>query len=182
MATHADATALDGPGTDAFRAALARFATGVTVVTTVADGLDHAMTANSFTSVSLDPLLVLVCVEQEARFHDAILESGQWGVSVLDDSSRLASTWFATRGRPLHGQLDRHPHSRGPVTGVALLEASLATLECRTTAVHDGGDHTIVVGEVLSVSLPQPEASPLLWFRGHYHRLGPVQDRPRHHG
>ncbi len=180
MAADVHPPAVEGPGTDSFRAALARFATGVTVVTAFADGVDHAMTANAFTSVSLDPLLVLVCVEQEARFHDAIVESGRWGVSVLDESARLASTWFATRGRPLHGQLDRFPHTRGPITGVALLDASLAVLECATTAVHDGGDHSIVVGEALSVALPQPEAAPLLWYRGQYHRLGPVQDRPRH--
>ncbi len=178
MPADVDPTAVGAPGTDAFRSALARFATGVTVITTVADGVDHAMTANAFTAVSLDPLLVLVCVEQEARFHDAVTESGEWGVSVLDDSARLASVWFSTRGRPLHGQLDRYPHIRGPLTGVALLAASLATLECRTTAVHAGGDHSILVGEVLSVALPRPDASPLLWYRGRYHALGGVHDRP----
>ncbi|MDP9392777.1 MAG: flavin reductase family protein [Actinomycetota bacterium] len=154
-----------------FRAAAGRFATGVTVVTTVSDGMDHAMTANAFTSVSLDPLLVLVCVAREARFHDAILDSGLWGVSVLEASARPASAWFATRGRPLHGQLTRYAHHRGARTGVALLDASLATLECRTWAVHDGGDHSIVVGEVLAVELPQPDGQPLLWFRAGYSLL-----------
>ena len=157
---------------DAFRAAVGHFATGVTVVTTLGEGLDHAMTANAFTSVSLDPLLVLLCVDREARFCDAVLAAGVWGVSVLDDTARAAADWLATRGRPLHGQLDRVPHRRGPVTGVALLDAALATLECRTTAVHPGGDHLIVLSEVLGVQLPRPGAERLLLWRSRYHRLG----------
>lgn len=163
------------PDADAFRKVVGCFATGVTVVTAHLDGVDHAMTANSFTSVSLDPLLVLVCVEKEARFHDAVVEVGAWAVSVLDETARASATWFATRGRPLHGQLDRHPHSRGPMTGAALLDASLATIECATTAVYDAGDHDIVVGEVLGVGLPasRPDARarPLLWYRARYHTI-----------
>jgi flavin reductase (DIM6/NTAB) family NADH-FMN oxidoreductase RutF len=159
------------PDADHFRKVVGRFATGVTVVTTRAGGVDHAMTANAFASVSLEPLLVLVCVEKEARFHDAVLESGFWGVSVLAESARASSTWFATRGRPLHGQMDRHAHFPGPVTGAALLEASLATLECLTRDVHDGGDHDIVVGEVVSAAMPRPEGEPLLWYRARYHTV-----------
>lgn len=153
-----------------FRRAMARFATGVTVVTTVVDGIDHAMTASAFTSVSLEPLLVLVCVETEARFHDAVTETGLWGVSILDDTARPASQWLSTRGRPLHGQLDRVAHHRG-VSGVALLDQSLAALECRTTAVHPAGDHSIVVGAVLGIDLPDSPAGPLLYHRGAYTHL-----------
>ena len=76
------------------------------------------MTANAVTSVSLEPMLVLVCVELEARFHDAILEAGVWGVSILAAPARPAADWLATRGRPLHGQLDRIAHTHGPQTGV----------------------------------------------------------------
>ena len=89
------------------------------------------MTANALASVSLEPLLVLVCVEREARFHDAIVESGLWGVSILPSTARATADWLATRGRPLHGQLDRIPIHRGG-TGVALLDESLSTLECET--------------------------------------------------
>lgn len=156
---------------DVFRRAVGRFASGISVVTTCLDGVDHAMTANAFTSVSLDPLLVLVCVEKEARFRDAVLETGGWGVSILDDTSRATSAWLATRGRPLHGQLDRIPFTRGAVTGAALLESSLACLECETTAVHDGGDHDIVVGAVRSLVTPHPEGRPLLYYRGRYQSL-----------
>lgn len=159
------------PDADAFRGAVGRFPTGVTIVTAHAAGVDHAMTANAFTSVSLDPLLVLVCVEQEARFHDAISTAEGWGVSILDDSARSVSEWFAMRGRPLHGQLDRVPHSRGVHTGAALLDAALATLECRTTAVHPAGDHSIVVGRVVGLDVPRPHARPLLWYRGRYTAL-----------
>jgi flavin reductase (DIM6/NTAB) family NADH-FMN oxidoreductase RutF len=154
-----------------FRRAVGRFATGVCVVSTVADGLDHAMTVNAFTSVSLDPLLVLVCVETDARFCDAVQASGQWAVSVLDAGARPAADWLATRGRPLQGQLDAVPHSRGPVTGSAVLESSSAWLECRTQAVHPGGDHLIVVGEVVSVGLGRDDTGALLYHRSAYRRL-----------
>jgi flavin reductase len=153
-----------------FRHVAGRFATGVCVVTAVSQGMDHAMTANSFASVSLDPLLVLVCVEQDARFHDAVVDAGQWAVSILAASARPAAVWLATRGRPLHGQLAPVPHHRGPATGAALLDRSLATLECRTWAIHPGGDHSIVVGEVLAATLVADEAA-LLFHRSAYHHL-----------
>ncbi len=150
---------------------MGRFASGVTVVTARVGAIDHAMTANAFTSVSLEPMLVLVCVEQEARFHDAVTEAGEWGVSILDGSARATSEWLATRGRPLHGQLDRVPHHRGPATGTALLDQSLATLECRTVGAYPGGDHTIVVGEVLSIGTRDSDDGGLVHFRGRYERL-----------
>ena len=157
---------------EAFRRAAGRFATGVCVVTAVDGHLDHAMTANAFTSVSLDPLLVLVCVETEARFHDAITAAGEWAVSVLDATARPAAAWLATRGRPLHGQLDRVPFRRGPLTGAALLDQAVAWLECRTYAVYPGGDHSIVVGEVVSVGLGDESAGALLYHRSSYRVLG----------
>jgi flavin reductase len=159
------------PTVEAFRRAMGRFATGVTVLSTRTGGHDHAMTANAVTSVSLEPMLVLVCVEVEARFHDAILEAGVWGVSILAAPARPAADWLATRGRPLHGQLDRIAHTHGPQTGVPLLEGAMATIECRTTAVHPGGDHSIVVGEVLGVVTAEPPGDALLYYRGRYETL-----------
>jgi flavin reductase (DIM6/NTAB) family NADH-FMN oxidoreductase RutF len=155
-----------------FRRATGRFATGVTVVTAVDGGLDHAMTANAFTSVSLDPLLVLVCVENDARFHDAITEAGEWAVSILDASARPVADWLATRGRPLHGQLDRIPFRRG-VTGAAILDQSAAWLECRTQAVYPGGDHDIVLGEVIALGLGDESNGVLLYHRSDYRFLDP---------
>lgn len=154
-----------------FRRAVGRFATGICVVTTRDGDIDHAMTVNAFTSVSLDPLLVLVCVELEARFHDAVLATGFWGVSVLDGDARPVADWLASRGRPLHGQLDRTPHHRGPVTGAALLDQAIATLECRTTGVYPGGDHSIIVAQVVGVDVPDSAGSALLYHRGAYRRL-----------
>ena len=151
-----------------FRQAMGRVVHGVSVLTTVAGGHDHAMTADTVTSVSLEPLLVLCCAETEARYHDAVLESGVWGVSVLAADQRAASEWFATRGRPLHGQLDRTPFHRGEKTGVALLDGALMHLEVRTTDVHPAGDHSIIVGEVLSIGLPDTVGSALVHFRGRY--------------
>ncbi len=163
---------VEGVDPDAFRRAVGRFATGVTVVTTVAGGVDHAMTANAFTSVSLDPVLVLVCLDKDARLHDALLDAGTWGVSVLTAGARPAAQWFASAGRPVHDQLRRVAHHRGPRTGAALLDEALATLECSTRAVHDGGDHSIVVGEVLAVATPVAEGDALLWYRGRYGATG----------
>ena len=161
---------------DTFRAVMSRFATGVTVVTCVQDGFDHAMTANSFTSVSLDPPLVLVCVENDSRFHEAIGQAGTWAVSVLHSGQRGRARWFATRGRPLVGQLDSTPTTRSEITGSLVLEGSLAVLECRTTAVHPAGDHDIVVGEVLGLRLPHPDGEPLLYFRSAFRTLGDSTD------
>jgi flavin reductase (DIM6/NTAB) family NADH-FMN oxidoreductase RutF len=151
-----------------FRQAMGRLVDGVSVLTTVAAGHDHAMTADTLTSVSLEPLLVLVCVEYETRWHDAVIDAGVFGASVLAADQRPLSEWFATRGRPLHGQLDRAPHHRGELTGVALLDGALMHLECRTTDVHAAGDHAIVVAEVLSISLPDTVGPALVHFRGRY--------------
>ncbi|MDX3110350.1 flavin reductase family protein [Nonomuraea angiospora] len=155
------------PGT--YRKVVGRFATGVAIVTTRLNDVDHAMTVNSFTSVSLDPLLVLFCAEKVARFHDAVLEAGVWGVSVLPASMEDASRFFAHRGRPLNGQLARWPHHLGE-SGVALFDGAIATVECVTTAVHDGGDHSIVVGEVTALDTPS-DGAPLLYHEGQYKTL-----------
>ncbi|MCW2841250.1 MAG: flavin reductase [Aeromicrobium sp.] len=151
----------------AFRGALGRFASGVTVVSTVLDGVDHAMTASAFTSVSLDPPLVLVCSHKASRFHDAVLTSGVWGVSILAEEGKEASAWFAHRGRPLETQLDDVPHRRG-ASGVVLLEQSIAWLECTTASVVDGGDHTIIVGAVTGAGVRDDIDDPLLYYRSHY--------------
>jgi len=151
----------------AFRDALSRFASGVTVVATVDDGVDHLMTASAFTSVSLEPPQVLVCSHRTSRFHDAVLRSRTWGVSILSEEGMRASAWFAHRGRPLEGQLDDIAHHRGS-SGVALLDDALAWLECTTVAAHDGGDHTILVGAVIDAAVRDTLDDPLLYYRSHY--------------
>ena len=155
----------------AFRQVLGRFTSGVTVVSTVQGGVDHALTASAFCSVSLDPRLVLVAVDRRNRFHDAVLAAGTWGVSVLEQRARDAATWFATRGRPLEGQFGAYSHHRGARTGCALLSDALGWLECRTWQTYDGGDHTLVVGEVVFAQASDDADEPLLYYRSHYGSL-----------
>lgn len=151
-----------------YRRVVGRFATGVTVITTRVDGEQHAMTCNSFTSVSLEPVLVLFCAEKIARFHDVVLSTGTWAVSVLAQGQEDVSRRFAARGRPLEDQFSGLPHSLGPVTGAAVVDGALASLECRTVSVADAGDHTVVIGEVLGLGVPDPDGDPLLYYEGRY--------------
>jgi flavin reductase (DIM6/NTAB) family NADH-FMN oxidoreductase RutF len=166
------------PTSEVFRDAASRFATGITVVTCVdPDGVDHAMTASSFVALSLEPLLVSVCVEKASRFHEAIRRASGWAVSVLGSEDEVAARWFATRGRPLEHQLGRLAHHRGPHTGAAVADAALSVLECRTWASYPAGDHDLVVGEVVGVELPVPSAAPLVYFRRGFRELrGSVDD------
>lgn len=149
------------------RFAMAHFATGVAMVTTLEDGHDHAMTANSLTSVSLEPPLVLVCVRNDSGWLEAVHSSGVWGVSILPRAGRPAASWLSTGGRPLYGQLAHIPHHRGQL-GVALADDALATMECRTHASHEAGDHTIIVGEVVSSRADARRDDPLIYYRSRY--------------
>lgn len=157
----------------AFRQAAGRLPTGILVVGTNLDGVDHAMTVSAFTSVSLDPLLVLFCAEKIARFHDTVIAAGFWSVSFLGEDAEKTARWLATRGRPLAGQLDRIGHHAGPVTGAPVLDDALSSLECQTTAVYDGGDHSIVVGQVVGVSDADSDRGPLIHHAGRYRSLAP---------
>jgi flavin reductase (DIM6/NTAB) family NADH-FMN oxidoreductase RutF len=164
--------AVTQPTAEALRRAAGRFATGVAVISTVDDGHDHAMTVNTLTSVSLDPLRVLVCVERDARFFEAVSSSGFWAISVLAAGARSSASWLATRGRPLAGQFASVPHHRGAVTGAPLVEPALTWLECRTADIFPGGDHMIVVGEVIGLEIPDVVADPaLLYYRSAYREL-----------
>jgi flavin reductase len=163
----------------AFRFATGQFVTGIAVVTATVGGVTSAITASSFTSVSLDPLLVLVCVERAGRQHDPVVSAGTWAVSVLAEDHEPTARGLAPRTADAAGLnadaagLNGHPHHPGPVTGHPLLDGALAALECRTYAVHPGGDHTILIGEVLSVAGPAAAEvpGPLLTHAGRYRRL-----------
>lgn len=165
-----------GVDPDAYRRVIGRFATGIAVVTTRADGIDHAMTVNSLTSVSLDPVLVLFCAEKVARFHGAVLTTGRWAVSILGEGAETTSRWFASRGRRLDDQLAATPFTRGEITGAAVLSDAIGVLECRTRAVYDGGDHTIVLGDVLSAVGGDGPVRPLLHYGGTYRSLAPDKE------
>ena len=146
---------------------MARFATGVSVVATAHDGVRYGMTVNSLTSVSLDPTLMLFCCERDSSLHEPLLAAGVWGASILSAEQQSVAAWFATRGRPGVDQFEGQDARAGALTGAPLLNDALAWFECRTWATYDGGDHTIVVGEVLDLGCGD-DAPGLLYFRSRY--------------
>lgn len=148
-----------------FRAALARFASGVTVVTARdGDGRDVGMTVSAFASLSLEPPLVLLCIDHTASVAPVLAHCEIFAVNVLAEDQESLSRRFAEH------EVDRFdgvPFSRGAL-GPALLEGALAQLECRVHARHPGGDHTILVGAVEASRVA--DGNPLLYFRGSYGR------------
>ena len=160
------------PTSREFRDAVGMFATGVTVVTARANGFGHGMTANSFTSVSLDPVLVLVCVVKDAVMRKAIDEVGAFAVSVLAGDQEDLARYFSDSGRPMgmaqFVPVDWRP---SPITGAPLLDGALAFVECEVEQAYDGGDHLVYLARVLAVERGQP-GDPLLYFGGAYRRLG----------
>jgi flavin reductase len=159
----------DPSAQSAFRTAMGSFATGVTVATCVHEGVDHAMTASAVMSVSLDPQLIALSVARTARFWDAIRRQRYWALSVLGEDAQAHAAWLATRGRPLLGQLDRVPHTRGR-HGIALINDALAWLECETVERIPAGDHDLMIGRV-DMARTGPAAGPLLYWQSHYRQL-----------
>ncbi|MGB3723999.1 MAG: flavin reductase, partial [Pacificimonas sp.] len=158
---------MSGSDSRTLRDALGCFGTGVTVVTTLdRDGEPTGMTANSFTSVSLDPPLLLVCLAKSAASLPAFTGADAFAVNVLHIGQQPVSTRFATRGEDKFAGTATESWS----TGVPIISGSLASFECRANAQHDGGDHVILVGEVIRVRY-EPRRDPLLYFRGKYRRL-----------
>ena len=152
---------------DEFRAALGRFATGVTVVTVhTPEGGIHGMTANAFCSVSLRPPLVLVCIDQLAETYLHLRERGQFGVSVLKGDQEALSEFFADPERNPDAAYRLGIRYNAMKSGMPVLEDALANLDCRVVDEHAAGDHTIFVGAVREVRLGA--GSPLLYFRGRY--------------
>ena len=170
-----------GVSNDEFRAAMSRLAAGVVLVTAFEPPLDAegpggedvGMTATAFLSVSLDPPLVLVSLRTGARMDDLLDEQPLWAVSVLAESQRHIAGRFAMKGRVSDRLLFADiPYVRGKETGAPLVGGALATLECRTEQRVTAGDHTLVIGHVLSASLPSADGRPLTYFRGRYRHLG----------
>jgi len=160
------------PTPDALRTALRRLPTGVIVASTWLEGLDYAMTANSFTSVCLDPPLVLVCVQTDTQFHEVVMRSGRWAVSVLGASQADVAERLSHRGRLPGHQLDGVRVERTP-GGLARVADAPAWVECRTVTATPGGDHTIVVGEVVATGLVGDDpADPLVYWERGFHGLG----------
>ena len=152
---------------DTFRQVMGNFATGITVVTTLGkDGKPYGLTVNSFTSVSLDPILVLVCLDNRLSGLQAFKDSKHFGVSMLSEKQEDLSRLFARKDseKPSDTYFDG-PH------GMPLLRNSIATMECETVATYPGGDHIIFLGQVIAAEVLDT-SNPLLYFRGKYQRLG----------
>ncbi|XIG76392.1 reductase [Streptomyces sp. SGAir0957] len=171
----------EGVSTDDFRAALSRLASGVVLLTAHEPpldpdgpaGEDAGMTATAFMSVSLDPPLVLVSIRNGSRMDDLLDDQPLWAVSLLTESQSHIAGRFAMKGRISDRLLfEDIPYVRGAHTGAPLVGGALATLECRTERLVPAGDHTLVIGRVLSAALPSADGGPLLYFRGRYRNLG----------
>jgi flavin reductase (DIM6/NTAB) family NADH-FMN oxidoreductase RutF len=152
-----------------YRNVIGRFATGVTVITSAAGGDLHGMTANAIASLSLDPVLVLICVEKTTVTHRVLDAGGVFTVNILGSHQEEISRVFAKRGEPEHGTL-RGQKFRIGETGSPILDDCLAFVECRVANRLDGGDHTIFLGKVVSEGVVT-EMKPLLFFRGAYRTL-----------
>jgi flavin reductase (DIM6/NTAB) family NADH-FMN oxidoreductase RutF len=160
---------LDMVASDKFRQVMGNFATGITVVTTYGpDGKPYGLTVNSFASVSLNPLLVVVCLDNRLTGLPSFKDSKRFGVSILSEAQEELSRLFAKKD------------SERPSTiffegshGLPLLRHSLGCLECETVATYPGGDHTIFMGHVLAAEIMEAKSgiNPLLYFRGRYQRL-----------
>ena len=152
-----------------FRRVMGRFATGVTIVTTRLGDELHGMTVNSVTSVSLEPPLVLVCVDRNADTHDILARSGVFAVNVLHREQLSLSEHFARKETEGAHRLDGFEYRSG-ATGSPILEGCLAYLDCRVTAQYPGGDHTIFLGEVVEAGHLR-EGEPLIFYQGRYSGL-----------
>ena len=149
-----------------FKLAMSHFASGVTVVTTEHDGTPYGMTVASFASLSLHPPLVLICIEQGVKSHDAIAAAARFGVSILAHEQSEISNRFASK--KVEDRFAGTSWSRGEL-GMPLIDGAICAIECRVQAQLPGGDHTIFVGEVESVRTH--EAQPLVYFRSGYRQL-----------
>jgi flavin reductase (DIM6/NTAB) family NADH-FMN oxidoreductase RutF len=156
----------------AFRAALGSFPTGVTVMTSVVDGIPHGMTANAISSVSLEPPMVLVCVDLGAHMSTVVERSGRFALSVLAEDQEALSTHFADASRGLGGEeFDGVAHEPGTL-GLPLLTGAISYLECEVDRIVAAGDHLVVFG--LVVALDSTTRAPLAYLRGTYGAIAPV--------
>jgi flavin reductase (DIM6/NTAB) family NADH-FMN oxidoreductase RutF len=148
------------------RNVMGNFATGVTIITTKdATGKPFGLTANAFSSLSLDPPLLLICVDKKVDCYACFEESKVFGVNFLSEGQDQLSTRFATKGIE---KFEGVPYKLGKL-GVALLDGAVAHIECKLVNAYEGGDHTIYIGEIQNATVLNDR--PLLFFRGKYYKL-----------
>ena len=155
---------------DNFRKACGHWATGVSVITACdTDGKGYGLTMNGITSLSLDPALFIICVDNKSETLEPIRRSGAFAINVLASGQQDLSNRFAKKGPD---KFDGVPHTKGS-SGSPLLDGRLMAIECTVQEIHAGGDHQIIVGHVQALSLPESEdLQPLLYYRGKYAALG----------
>ncbi len=149
-----------------FRQVMGHFASGVTVVTTRFEGQLSGLTVSSFTSLSLEPTMVLICIDRKATSHDIIEQAGLFAVNILNEDQEYLSRRFATR------DAEKFPPDSFVLSpnGLPLLNGVLASIECRVSNALPGGDHTIYVGEVIHAHVSK--GRPLVYYRSGYYQLG----------
>ncbi len=152
-----------------FKDALASWATGVTVLTSAHEGLVYGITASSFSTLSMDPLLVLVCIQGGNHLERMAPASGKFAVSVLASDQEAISNHFAISGRDPSPEIAEF-ETFTDQTGCPILQGAIAHLDCELESVLPGGDHVIVVGRVVGAG-SDPAREPLLYFRRGYHGL-----------
>lgn len=157
----------DRSDVDEFRAVMGRFATGVTVMTVSVDARPHGMTANAVASVALEPLLVLVCVDKSTVMSWLVRRSNAFALSILAADQQALSNHFADPDRPQGEEQFAGVGTHLAVTGSPLLDGAIGWLDCRTWRTYDGGDHDIVVGEVVHARAGDT-ADALGYFRSQY--------------
>ena len=153
-----------------FRDTLGRFATGVAIMTTVERDVPHGMTASAVASVSLAPYLVLVCVERTAIMHDLVQRTGAFALTWLAADQEHLSRRFAVPDRPQGSEQFDGVDTLTDVTGAPIISGGVGHVECTLWAAYDGGDHTIVCGEVIRLGW-RSGVPPLLYFASSYHPL-----------
>ncbi|MER7764794.1 flavin reductase family protein [Streptomyces sp. NPDC097619] len=171
MNSSTDVAVSRGPAAEpaALRDVMSQFATGVTMLSVGGDHI-HGMTANAFTSVSLDPPSVLACVAHSAVMYEAITKAGHFGVSIMEANQEGLARFFADKKRPLGpGQFSGVDWVPGPRTGAPLLEGALAWLECEVSEAYEVGDHSIFIGDVVGASRGDAGEG-LLFFSGAFQR------------
>jgi len=161
-----------GPLANSFRAAMASFAAGVTIVTTIdSSGRPHALTATAFSSVSLSPPLCLVCIDRRSRTYQSVTRSGRFAVNILNADQQSLSVHFSSSIADKFEIVRWRP---GEVTGCPIIEGALAWMECSVSEIYSGGDHDIFLGRVASVRVH--DGTPLVYWRGSYSSLPPSPD------
>lgn len=152
-----------------YRRIIGRFATGVAVLTTANDGLLHGMTANTITSVSLEPLLLLVCIETSANAHEQVEATRRFTVNVLAADQEDASVTFAAKSEAERGRLQGVNYRLG-TAGVPIIDGCLAFIECAVSGSFEGGDHTVYLASVEHAEVLR-DAPPLIFYQGKYREL-----------